>query len=147
MRRTTQISSIPELEVKAVQLAVFILLLIALAGLIIEAGFWLERKWMDEHTRTHATYHDLVRVPFTWLRIGKPATRDQRASPVFYNLRVCNATVGSKSHQPPQINAGISSTASRALAESLAKRPPCGWMRQASRRWMPHGSSLCVQKW
>lgn len=50
----SHIPSVPELEVKAVQIAVFILLLIALAGLIIEAGFWLERKWIDERARIHA---------------------------------------------------------------------------------------------
>jgi uncharacterized protein YneF (UPF0154 family) len=46
-----QAPSIPELEVTAVQLAVFILLIVALAGLIVEAGFWLKRKWIEEREK------------------------------------------------------------------------------------------------
>lgn len=49
-----QFPSIPELEVSAVQIAVFILLIIALAGMIVEAGFWLRRKWIAERAKASA---------------------------------------------------------------------------------------------
>ena len=52
-----QIPSIPELEVTAVPIAVFILLLIALAGLVIEALYWLKRKLIAECRRD---VHDFV---------------------------------------------------------------------------------------
>lgn len=46
------IPQIPELEVLAVQIFLFLMLLIALAGLLVREWYRLKRKWIEERRKT-----------------------------------------------------------------------------------------------
>ena len=48
-----QLPSIPELVVLAVQAAVFILLVFALAGLVVKEYYRLKGRWLKEHHHQH----------------------------------------------------------------------------------------------
>ena len=49
-----QLPLVPELEALAVEIVVFILLIFALAGLLVEHYYRLKRKWLKERNRTNA---------------------------------------------------------------------------------------------
>jgi hypothetical protein len=50
----SRIPSIPELEVLAVQIFLFLMLIFALAGLLVREFYRLKRKWIAERRKTEA---------------------------------------------------------------------------------------------
>jgi hypothetical protein len=48
----SHIPSIPELEVLAVQIFLFCMLIFALAGLLVREWYRLKRKWIEERHKT-----------------------------------------------------------------------------------------------